>query len=108
MLLSYHSNKTTVRLVNVLCRIFATVLGSCEHAANLPLFSYFVERMCACCYDRAWYAKYGGCNAIKYLMELVSDFLFIFQLVDSVLWKVNVEMCFVRLVSFFVEYFITL
>ena len=27
--------------------------------------------MCACCYDRAWYAKYGGCHAIKHLMNIM-------------------------------------
>ena len=24
------------------------------------MFEYLVEKMCALCYDRAWYAKYGG------------------------------------------------
>lgn len=29
-------------------------------ACQLPLFEYLVEKMCSLCYDRAWYAKYGG------------------------------------------------
>ena len=29
-------------------------------ACQLPLFEYLVEKMCALCYERAWYAKLGG------------------------------------------------
>ncbi|XP_041366452.1 transformation/transcription domain-associated protein-like [Gigantopelta aegis] len=46
-----------------------TILGSKEKACQLPLFEYLVDRMCSLCYDRAWYAKYGGCLAIKFLSE---------------------------------------
>lgn len=35
----------------------------------MPLFEYLVERMCALCYERAWYAKLGGCMAIKSMVE---------------------------------------
>lgn len=47
------------------------ILGSCLHlqACQLPLFSYIVERLCACCYEQAWYAKLGGVVSIKFLME---------------------------------------
>lgn len=38
-------------------------------ACQLPLFSYIVERLCACCYEQAWYAKLGGVVSIKFLME---------------------------------------
>ncbi|XP_064456550.1 transformation/transcription domain-associated protein-like isoform X2 [Ornithodoros turicata] len=47
----------------------ATVLTSRERACQLPYVEYLVEQMCALCYDRAWYAKSGGCFAIKCLME---------------------------------------
>jgi hypothetical protein len=30
---------------------------------------YLAERMCSLCYERAWYAKLGGCIAIKFLVE---------------------------------------
>lgn len=33
------------------------------------MFSYIVERLCACCYEQAWYAKLGGVVSIKFLME---------------------------------------
>ena len=28
-----------------------------------------VEKLCGCCYERAWYAKNGGCWAIGFFME---------------------------------------
>lgn len=40
-----------------------------RQACQLPLFSYIVERLCACCYEQAWYAKLGGVVSIKFLME---------------------------------------
>jgi len=45
------------------------VLGSKERACRLPLMEYLAERMCSLCYERAWYAKLGGCIAIKFLFE---------------------------------------
>lgn len=30
---------------------------------------YLSEKMCALCYERAWYAKLGGCIAIKFMFE---------------------------------------
>ena len=36
------------------------VLGCKQRACQLPLFSYLVERMCALCYERPWYCKFGG------------------------------------------------
>ena len=43
-----------------------------ERACQLPMFDYLAERMCALCYERAWYAKLGGCSAIKFLFERMS------------------------------------
>ena len=43
--------------------------GSKERACRLPLMDYLSEKMCALCYERAWYAKLGGCIAIKFLFE---------------------------------------
>ncbi|XP_038044323.1 transformation/transcription domain-associated protein-like isoform X2 [Patiria miniata] len=47
----------------------AVVMGSKYRACQLPLFEHMAERMCGCCYERAWYAKLGGCIAIKFMME---------------------------------------
>merc|ERR1719427_647340 len=46
-----------------------TITGSRDRACRLPLMDYLAERMCALCYERAWYAKLGGCIAIKFLFE---------------------------------------
>ncbi|KAJ8954217.1 hypothetical protein NQ318_005812 [Aromia moschata] len=46
-----------------------TLLGSREMACRLPLIEYLAEKMCALCYERAWYAKLGGCIAIKFMFE---------------------------------------
>ncbi|KOB75140.1 Transformation/transcription domain-associated protein [Operophtera brumata] len=47
----------------------ATVLGSKERACRLPLMEYLAERMSSLCYERAWYAKLGGCIAVKFMCE---------------------------------------
>lgn len=46
------------------------LLGSKEMACRLPLIEYLAERMCSLCYERAWYAKLGGCIAIKFMFEM--------------------------------------
>lgn len=33
------------------------------------MIEYMAEKMCALCYERAWYAKLGGCIAIKFMFE---------------------------------------
>ncbi|XP_066597811.1 transformation/transcription domain-associated protein isoform X1 [Prorops nasuta] len=48
------------------------ILGTKERACQLPFMEYLAERMCSLCYERAWYAKLGGCIAIKFLFEQMS------------------------------------
>ena len=43
----------------------ANILGSKERACQLPFMEYLAEQMCDLCYQQAWYAKLGGCIAIK-------------------------------------------
>lgn len=45
------------------------ILGTKERACQLPVMEYLAEKMKALCYERAWYAKLGGCIAIKFLFE---------------------------------------
>lgn len=45
------------------------LLGSKERACQLPLMEYLCEKMVSLCYERAWYAKYGGCIVINMLFE---------------------------------------
>uniref|UniRef100_A0A6A7FXF6 Transformation/transcription domain-associated protein-like n=6 Tax=Hirondellea gigas TaxID=1518452 RepID=A0A6A7FXF6_9CRUS len=47
----------------------ADILGSRERASQLPLMEYISVKMCQLCYQRAWYAKLGGCLSIKVLFE---------------------------------------
>ena len=59
------------------------ILGSKERACQLPFMEYLSEKMSGLCYERAWYAKIGGCMAIKFLFERMStkwvlNHLFIF------------------------------
>ncbi|KAI5754015.1 hypothetical protein M8J77_005069 [Diaphorina citri] len=48
------------------------ITGSIENACNLPLMEYLAERMCNLCYERAWYAKLGGCYAIKFFYNTMA------------------------------------
>uniref|UniRef100_A0A8D8TZY5 Transformation/transcription domain-associated protein n=1 Tax=Cacopsylla melanoneura TaxID=428564 RepID=A0A8D8TZY5_9HEMI len=48
------------------------ITGSIEKACNLPLMEYLAERMCNLCYERAWYAKLGGCYAIKFFYNTMA------------------------------------
>ncbi|XP_077979126.1 transformation/transcription domain-associated protein-like [Glandiceps talaboti] len=61
--------KTGQLALTLMVETATTIMGTKERACQLPLFEYVVEKMCECCYHRAWYAKLGGCIAIKFLME---------------------------------------
>lgn len=36
------------------------------------MIDYITEKMCSLCYERAWYAKMGGCEAIAFFLENAS------------------------------------
>ena len=38
----------------------ATIVGDREKASELLLFEVIADKVCGCCYERAWYAKNGG------------------------------------------------
>ena len=46
-----------------------TILGSKERACQLPLMEYLAKKMSSLCYERAWFAKLGGCVAINFFFE---------------------------------------
>ena len=48
------------------------ILGTKERACQLPLMEYLADRMYSLCYERAWYAKLGGCIGINFLFEKMS------------------------------------
>lgn len=58
-----------MQVYDKLIKAYNKVWLLCRQACQLPLFSYIVERLCACCYEQAWYAKLGGVVSIKFLME---------------------------------------
>lgn len=45
------------------------IMGNKERACRLPMMQYLAERMSALCYERPWYAKMGGCTALKFLYQ---------------------------------------
>jgi transformation/transcription domain-associated protein len=47
----------------------ATIIGDREKSCELPLFEIAVDKLCGCCYDRAWYAKSGGCWSIGFFLD---------------------------------------
>jgi transformation/transcription domain-associated protein len=71
-----HEEKELVKPGNVAMALIVetatTVLGTKERASKLPLMQYLAECMCNLCYDRAWFAKVGGCVGIKNLLETMS------------------------------------
>lgn len=48
------------------------IMGNKERACRLPIMQYLAERMAALCYERPWYAKMGGCTALKFLYQHMS------------------------------------
>lgn len=59
-------------LLRTIIETSSSLLGDIERACQLPLYSYILERVCALCYERAWYSKYGGCLTVRYLFERMS------------------------------------
>lgn len=45
------------------------IMGTKERACRLPMMQYLADRMINLCYENSWYAKKGGCIALKYLCE---------------------------------------
>jgi transformation/transcription domain-associated protein len=54
------------------------ILGTKDRACRLPIMETLADKMCNLCYERAWYAKLGGCIAIKFLFERM-DLRWVFQ-----------------------------
>lgn len=69
-----------------ICRILETantLMGSKERACQLPLMEYLCDKMVSLCYERAWYAKFGGCIVINLLFQQMTkrwvfDHLYVF------------------------------
>lgn len=53
-------------------------------ACQLPIFEYLVEKMCSLCYDRAWYAKFGGYVLFTLIISFNPVELFVLRMMDVV------------------------
>ena len=67
----------------------AAIVGDREKACNLPLFEVAVDKLCACCYERAWFAKNGGCSAIEFLLDKM-----------PLKWVLGHQLCFLMALMF--------
>ncbi|XP_065666832.1 transformation/transcription domain-associated protein isoform X3 [Hydra vulgaris] len=55
--------------ITVLFETASIVMQDKLKAAQLPFFEYLAEKLCGCCYERAWFAKSGGCSVVEFLMN---------------------------------------
>ncbi|XP_048580263.1 transformation/transcription domain-associated protein isoform X2 [Nematostella vectensis] len=55
--------------VSVMIETATAVTSDSYKAVQLPIFEYLCEKLCACCYERAWFAKSGGCTSIRFLIR---------------------------------------
>lgn len=46
--------------LNMMIETATTIVGDKAKAADLPLFEVVADKLCSCCYERAWFAKSGG------------------------------------------------
>ena len=46
--------------LNMIIDTAATIVGDSGKASELPLFEVMADKLCSCCYERAWFAKNGG------------------------------------------------
>ena len=58
-----------------------TITGDKERACELPLFEVAVDKMCGCCYERAWYSKSGG-----YVLTHVHVLIHYYTCIDPLLY----------------------
>ncbi|EDV27262.1 uncharacterized protein TRIADDRAFT_23101 [Trichoplax adhaerens] len=54
--------------ITLIIKTAVMILGSPQRISNVPFFDVMAKRLCKCCYERAWFAKSGGCSAIRCLM----------------------------------------
>ncbi|XP_050062544.1 transformation/transcription domain-associated protein-like [Aphis gossypii] len=65
--------KPTRLALTIILNTATIIMGSKERACQLPYMEYMVDKLCALCYDRAWYTKFGGCYAIQFFYSSMSS-----------------------------------
>ena len=46
--------------LNIMIETATVIVGDVEKASELALFEVVADKLCGCCYERAWFAKNGG------------------------------------------------
>ncbi|ALC42664.1 Nipped-A [Drosophila busckii] len=64
--------KPGIACMGIILDTATNIMGNKDRACKLPLMQYLGEKMTALCYDRPWYAKVGGCQAIQFLCKHMS------------------------------------
>ncbi|XP_046866072.1 transcription-associated protein 1 [Drosophila willistoni] len=64
--------KPGIACMGIILDTATNIMGNKERACKLPLIQYLAEKMTALCYDRPWYSKVGGCQAIQFLCKHMS------------------------------------
>jgi len=59
--------------LSVLMNVLINMVGTKERACSLQMMEYLSDKVCSLCYERAWYTKMGGCNAIDFLLDHMSS-----------------------------------
>jgi transformation/transcription domain-associated protein len=71
-----HEEKELCKAANfaifLIIKTSTDVMGTKERACRLAIMQYLAEKMANLCYERPWYAKFGGVIALKFLCEHMS------------------------------------
>lgn len=59
-------------ILSLIIKTATCIMGTKDRACQLPLMHYLAEKLIGLCYENSWYAKKGGCAALKYLCEQMS------------------------------------
>jgi len=64
--------KPGIACMGIILDTATNIMGNKERACKLPIIQYLSEKMISLCYDRPWYSKVGGCQAIQFLCKHMS------------------------------------
>ncbi|KAH8256520.1 hypothetical protein KR032_001949, partial [Drosophila birchii] len=64
--------KPGIACMGIILDTATNIMGNKERACRLPIIQYLAEKMISLCYDRPWYSKVGGCQAIQFLCKHMS------------------------------------
>ncbi|KAH8404548.1 hypothetical protein KR009_006495 [Drosophila setifemur] len=64
--------KPGIACMGIIIDTATNIMGNKERACRLPILQYLAEKMISLCYDRPWYSKVGGCQAIQFLCKHMS------------------------------------